>query len=74
MNLPEVAEQFVAVWADPRLARNVADQLTPRETDALADLLDVMGEPEIAGQWRAFNADRIEARINATTHFQGALR
>lgn len=57
MNLPEAAEQFVAVWADPPLARLVGGLITSREADVLANLLQVMGEPECADQWRTFNSE-----------------
>jgi hypothetical protein len=49
--LPEAAEQFVAVWANPIAAAQIAGSLTNSEVLALAELLSVMGEPGIAQQW-----------------------
>lgn len=44
-------EAFVARWADPHLALELADRLTWDQAKTLADILTIWGEPEIANQW-----------------------
>jgi hypothetical protein len=49
--LPEIAERFVAVWANPIAAAELGAKLTNSEVWSLAELLTVMGEPAVAQQW-----------------------
>lgn len=55
-NLPEAAERFVAVWANPLAASELAAKLTNSEVWSLSDLLTAMGEPGIAEQWISAHA------------------
>lgn len=52
-SLPEVLEEFRFMWADDMLLSDLAMKLSCGESDALADVLEVLGEADMAGYLRS---------------------
>lgn len=64
LNLPEAAERFVAVWANPLAASELAAKLTNSEVWSLSDLLTAMGEPGVAAQWLAAHGAELKVWLS----------